>query len=281
MLKAGDFVLCWAVFRQLPFATFLGVARDAGFRGITIGLGAYYRAREDGLTDGDIRALVEDHDLKIEYVDGLLSWIPGAPEVPGTMVPGIRAETDVAKYFEVAAAIGAPMVNAVTVLDFDPGIDAVASAFSSLCEKAYPLRMSLEFTPFGAVPDLKAAQNIIDLVAKKNAGIMLDTWHFGRSNSQLSDIEAIAPERYFAIQVSDTGETRHHDLFEETLHYRLLPGRGAAKVAKTLEALWKHGVRLPYDAEIFSDELLAKPPLEAALQMVAAMISVVPPTDRR
>ncbi len=273
MLGAGDYTISLGQMRGVPLRKALPALARAGFAGFALSIDAYRAAREAGLSDADIRALVADNGLAIEWLDGLICWLPGAP-VP----PGLLAAKDLAEFFDAAAAIGAPMVNAVEIFGHDPGEAAKVDGFAALSDGAQKqgLKVSLEFTPIGSIPDLPAAARIVEAAAHGNGGILFDTWHFTRSHGTIEQIAAVAPDRLFALQVSDTGAPGQCSLFDETMHHRLLPGEGQGRVADLLAFFAAHGVKRALSAEVFNDALLALPLGEMLSRTIAAMRRVSP-----
>lgn len=267
MLGAGDYTISLGQMRGVPLRECLPALVTAGFSGFALSMDAYAAARATGLSDADIRAFVADNGLEIEWLDGLIEWLPGAQKV-----------TDPAEFFDTAAAIGALMVNAVEIFGFDPGQAAKVDGFSALCEaaKKHGLNVALEFTPIGSIPDLPAAARIIEASARENGGILFDTWHFARSHGWLDQIAAVPPDRLFALQVSDTGPAPHHSLFDEAMHHRQLPGEGHGSVATVLAACAAHGVKRPLSAEVLGDTLLALPLAQMLSRTIDALGKVSP-----
>lgn len=276
MLGAGDYTISLGQMRGVPLRQCLPAVAKAGFSGFVLGIDAYLAARASGLGDGDIRALAADNGLSVEWLDGLICWLPGAPFPP--VAPGARLVTDPAEFFDIAAAIGAPMVNAVEIFGFDPGHDAMIAGFSALCAgaKARGIAVSLEFTPIGSIPDLPGAASIIEAAGYDNGGILFDTWHFARSHGTLDQIAAVDPSILFGLQVSDTGSAARGSPVNETMHHRLLPGEGDGRVAEVLSVCAAHGVRRPLSAEVLSDALLALPLEEMLSRTIRAVRKVSP-----
>ena len=81
-LAAGDTVLCSGTLATgISFGERLAAAKAGGFTGISLWGRDYQVAREDGLTDLDIRLLLADHGLSVAELDPCWWWLPGASEV--------------------------------------------------------------------------------------------------------------------------------------------------------------------------------------------------------
>jgi sugar phosphate isomerase/epimerase len=94
----------------------------------------------------------------------------------------------------------------------------------------FGLTGDLEFMPWTAVKDAKAAMRVIDLAGRpSNAGVLVDALHFGRSTTSFADIAAIPRELLHYAQMCDatTGlNFTHEQLIHTARQERLLPGEG-------------------------------------------------------
>lgn len=280
MLRGGQFTISTGQMRKVPLRESVPAVARAGYAGIVLGMDVYLLAREAGMSDADIRALVADNGLEIEYFDGLVCWMPGAPAP--TPPPGVRMVTEPQAFFDAAAAVGAPMINAVEVFGYNPGQAAAIDGFGAICDGAAAsgLRICLEFTPLGAVPAIGDAWAIVDKAGRANGGVLCDCWHFARSGGTDADIRAVPAERIFGVQLCDVQEKPHEQPFVEAMRFRMLPGHGFGDVPGTLKSLWSHGVRRPWSAEVYSEELLERPLDEMLAATLTAMHEVAPAEAR-
>jgi sugar phosphate isomerase/epimerase len=131
------------------------------------------------------------------------------------------------------------------------------AAFAALCERAGEVRVALEFMPFGGLPDLASAWDVVRRAGRPNAGLLVDAWHWSRSGAVAADLETVPAESVMAIQLSDVAERPLADARRETLHHRLAPGEGHGDPAGMVRALRGRGVRAMVSVEVMSDELLA------------------------
>jgi sugar phosphate isomerase/epimerase len=275
VLRHRDLVLCSGAVGDASFAEFLAAARGAGYRGVTFVMDMYVRALEE--TGGSAQRILDalaEHELAADYVDGFLTWLPGAPRAG---VFDALAGFSEADFFDAAEAVGADLVNVVEVFGLDVGVDGAAEALAGVADRALErgLRISLEMTPLGSVPDLATAWEIVRRAGRANLGLLLDTWHYARGASTEAQLLAVPPDRYFGLQISDASGVAWPDLLEETMRGRLLPGEGVAALPQLLGRLERHGVRLPYGLEVLADELSALPPAEAAGRAAASLRSVL------
>lgn len=273
MLTERDYSISMGQMRGVPLRQAVPAIARAGYSGLVLSLQVYRDAVASGLSEADIRSLFCDHGVQVESLDGLIDWMAGTP-VP----PELNGFRDHMAFFEAAAAISAPRVNAVELFHHDPGLAAMADGFAALCggAAAYGLAVSLEFSPIGSLRNLELASGVVEAAGQANGGLLLDTWHFARSGGRPEDIAAIPAERIFGLQVCDVGPLAHDNLMDEAMHHRLLPGEGYGNVAEVLAACAAHGIRQPLSAEVFDDALLALPLDEMLERTIAAMRRVSP-----
>ncbi|MEX2099872.1 MAG: sugar phosphate isomerase/epimerase [Acidimicrobiia bacterium] len=268
MLGRDDLVLCAGTLLESSLRERAHAAQAAGFAGVSLWLSDVFRARAEGMSDADIRALLDDHGLEIGELDCLTSWLPGSgpPEnAPFEVDDAIRASDD--DFFAVADSIGGRSLNIAEIWGSNIELDAAVEAFARVCDRAadHGLLVHLEFLPWSAFPNLNAAWDVVRLADRPNGGLIVDSWHCARSATTLEDLAAIPGERVTAIQLSDaTPEPAHEVITDETMHFRLLPGEGAAHVVEIVQTLDKIGCTAPIGIEVFSDELSAMEPDVAA-----------------
>jgi len=281
-LGAGDLVLCAGTLpRGTSFHERVEAAVAGGFAGISIWGRDYWAARSDGLTDADMRALLDDNGLLVAELDPAWWWLPGAGDIGRTIRPEDDAE-EVFRYgeddlFRIADAVGARSVNAVDVFGGDWNSDDAASAFAGLCDRAadHGLLVHLEFLPWSKIPDLSAAWEVVRGADRPNGGITVDSWHFFRSDSSLDGLRRLPGSRVLGIQLDDGPALPEADLVAATLHDRRLPGDGEFDLSGLMGVLAEIGTGAPIGVEVFSDELHALPPVEAGRRAGDAVRRVV------
>ena len=130
---------------------------------------------------------------------------------------------------EAGAALKA---RAVLVAADDSNVQRLADHYAQLCEfmQPYGITADLEFMPWTGVKDAQTAMRVVRQAGlPKNAGILVDALHFGRSTTSLTDIAALPPEWLHYAQMCDA--TAGLNFSTEALIYtarqeRLLPGEG-------------------------------------------------------
>ena len=74
-------MLCSGTLPRSAFPEKVEAASRAGFRGISLFYSDYASSRAQGLSDADLRKLLEDHGLEIAELDPLMNWLePGSGE---------------------------------------------------------------------------------------------------------------------------------------------------------------------------------------------------------
>jgi sugar phosphate isomerase/epimerase len=268
MLGPGDLVLCSGTLpRDVSFRDRVEAARAGGFRGISLWGRDYWRARHEGWSDADVRALLDDHGVSVAELDPAWWWLPGATEI---VIPADLDTQEVFRYgeselFAIADAVGARSINAVDVFGGDWTVDDAGEALAGLCDRAadHGLLVHVEFLPWSRIPDVATAWDIARAADRANAGIAVDAWHFFRGNADEKALRAIPGDKILGVQLDDGPAPPEPNLVHATLHERLLPGEGEFDLAGLVAALRDVGACTPFGIEVFSDELHALGPVEA------------------
>src|SRR5271170_6423003 len=82
MLGPDDLVLCSGTLpRRVAFAERLAAASAAGFAAVSLWGRYYAAARAEGLSDRDLRTMLDDHGLVVAELDPAWWWLPGADAI--------------------------------------------------------------------------------------------------------------------------------------------------------------------------------------------------------
>jgi sugar phosphate isomerase/epimerase len=283
-LGPGDLVLCSGTLpRRTPFLERLRAATAAGYSAISLWGRDYRAASEEGYGDADLAAMVADHGLAVAELDPAWWWTPGADSfsIPPELDPVDVFRYDEAEMFRIAELFGARSLNAAEVLGGAWDLEQGAAAFAALCDRAaeHGLLVHLEWLAWSKVADLAAALEIVGLADRPNGGVNVDMWHCARTGASAKDLLGIPVDKVLAIQVDDGPADPEDDLVEATLHHRRLPGEGAFDLAGYLGALHALGPTCPIGVEVFSDDLHALGPMEAARRAADATRRVLRAVD--
>ena len=88
---------------------------------------------------------------------------------------------------------------------------------------------------------------------------MVDVWHLERGPSTLADLAEIPGDKVFVVELNDAPAPQSPDLFQDTIHHRVLCGSGTFDVAGFIETLQQIGFAGPWGVEIISDAHRRRP----------------------
>jgi len=215
------------------------VAGQAGFRGLAFQPNwvASYGAAQT-------RKLLDDQGMFAGALEGAMNWGQGPK--------GAGADADL--LLDAASAIGAGVLHAANMaLELDSPAQS-ADGFAALCERAraHDIKVSLEFLPWYAVPDLATAWQIVQAAGADNGGICLDFGHWwnqpGGPDYEL--LRTIPGEKISYVQPTDSPAAPYastSDYFTRNITERPLPGDGPIDVPPIFAALADIGAK-PYFA---------------------------------
>jgi len=271
MYSFSDFGLCCGCVASADFRTLAESARGAGFESITLWPTLFERARADGLTTHDMRAILADNELVVTELDPLCTWLPITIDPADIAAPFYAY--DEAIFFRMADELGARSLNVIQATD-DPierGVVVDALAALSLRAKRHGLVVSVEFMPWSPIGSLGDALALVEAVGDENVGVNIDTWHHFRSGGTVAQLAALDAASVAAIQISDVAARPWDDPLRETALARRLPGEVASDTPAVIAALNAAGVQVPLNVEVFSAELASLTP-RAACERLAASI---------
>lgn len=171
----------------------------------------------------------------------------------------IVCEIDPAKYepaFAIAAELGGKSVISSI---WTENSDLYLSRFAQVCDLAaqYGLSVELEYVPISAVKNLAGVVNVLNVVNRQNAGILVDIHHFHRAGDNPEDLARL-PRRWFHMvhlcdakaEIPANLDEMKHILRED----RDYPGEGGIDIKSILANI----PQVPYSIELpklsFSDK---------------------------
>ena len=165
--------------------------------------------------------------------------------------------------FEAAAELGG---RHVLSSGWTPDRIYVSEKFGEICDLAKPfgLTVDFEFVTFAAMGTLADAANVVKAAGRENGGICIDTLHFFRSNTELSELDGLPKTWFRFMQLCDApGEapaTVDELIFAARADRKFL-GEGGLNLASVVNRL----PVMPYSLEIPNAKLaLSMSPLEFA-----------------
>lgn len=168
----------------------------------------------------------------------------------------LKAENDwdlFARFCERCEALGA---RHVLVAGDDTDRARLTESFARFCELAgrHRLTADLEFMPWTAVPDLKAALSIVEAAGHENGGVLVDALHYDRSATTIEEIAALPRNRVNYVQFCDGAvpyDPSDEGLIRIARGERLFPGQGGIDLLGLARAIPKDvtvSVEIPHRA---------------------------------
>jgi len=180
---------------------------------------------------------------------------------------------------EYAHHLGAPLLLVFCAADIPKGmssgeaVERAAGRAAAYAEITNPLEIGLE--PIGRTTLMggpAAALNIAARSRKPNVGIVMDTFHFYRSQVPDEEVRAIPREKLLLVHINDA-----EDLPVEQLRdaHRLHVGQGVLPLLVTLETLNAIGYHGFLSIEIFREEYWRKPVEQVVREAKSSLDSVL------
>src|SRR5579863_6713298 len=264
--------LCWGTAIGTPLESLIDAAGAAGLGAVTLTAGMYEASRARGVSDAQLRRRLAEQGVRVHAIDPLIGVLPGTPK-PADVPAENRAyfEFTEERCYAAAAALGAETINLAHFGGRAVAEQEFIDCLGPLAERAgrHGVRLTLEFLPESAIPDLAAAQRIVTAVGSRNLRMLLDTWHFARSGGTLGQLLAVPQGLIGGLQISDRREPPPGTAYTP-MGGRLLPGEGEMPLVGLLQALLQREPGLTVAVEVFSDELKALPAPEIAARVAAS-----------
>src|SRR2546430_8174174 len=154
------------------------VAARIGYRGVGLRLIAVtddspgYPIMDDAIMMRETKAELADTGLRLLDIE----FIKIIPDID---IPALES------FIAAGASLGA---RHVITAPYDQDHARLSDGLASIANLAeqYGLSALLEFFPWTTVPDLETAARVVGATSCPNVGILIDTLHFDRSNSSLS-----------------------------------------------------------------------------------------------
>jgi len=263
-------VLCAGTIPRASFRERVLAARAGGFDGVSLRLGDHARARAEGLSDRDMRALLAGEGVAVGEVEALTAWRPGiAPARPEHAEPRVLAAAEAihARAISVVEGPGAPLP-----------LDVATEAFATLCDRAAAHGLLVHIEPWpGSALDLATAASVVEAANRPNGGLLVDTWHVARTRNGTALLGTLPGAVIGTVQISDSPlvEEPEADYLAAALGRRLIPGEGALDLVGFVRLLEAAGSSAPIGVEVCSERLAAEPPATVARRVGRAVRAVL------
>jgi 4-hydroxyphenylpyruvate dioxygenase len=252
-----------------PLAEALRVARATGWDGIELRRLDFRRAEEAGRPADSVLDLVRDAGLPVACVGVELGWM----WAEGAERARLLAVFD--EQCRRAAVLGCATV--MSPVDRDRG--EVARAVASVREVGdiaarHGVRLALEFNSQCAQLDtLERVREVTSRAAHPHCGLLLDTYHLGRSGATLAQVDDVSPAEIAYVQYSDPPRT---GLEAGKALDRLPPGQGSFPFREFFALMARKGYAGFASYEAPNERAWKREPGEVAAEAIAATRGVLP-----
>jgi sugar phosphate isomerase/epimerase len=252
-----------------PLPEVLRILRAVGWDAIELRRVDWERAQQAGQPASAVIDQVRASGLPVACVGVELGWLWASGE-------------ERARLFRVfdeqcgrAAALGAERVMSPV----DRGRGDVRAAAASVREAGdiatrHGVRLALEFnSQCDQLSTLQPMREVLALAAHPSCGLLLDTYHLGRSGARVRDLDDVALSEIAYVQFSDVPRT---GLEPGKVLDRLPPGQGSVPFKEMFGAIVAKGYTGPMSYEAPNQEAWARPAEDVAREALAATRAVLP-----
>jgi sugar phosphate isomerase/epimerase len=177
---------------RFSFAERVAAAAKAGFAGIGLAIEDYAACRERGMSDREMRKILDDYAIRAAELEFLQNWWHDDER-------GRHARVQEDLFYKAADAFGSRHMNVGCAGPRGtlPALEAVAEHFAALCDRAarHGLLVAFEFMPWSDVPDAAATWQLIRLAGRGNGGTLIDTWHYFRGAADPAQVRSVPSDR--------------------------------------------------------------------------------------
>jgi sugar phosphate isomerase/epimerase len=212
-----------------------------------------------GRSAAEVGERVRRDGLRVVF-DPLVGWHPTS-EPSESPFAAIGLEESLRGAAEVGAELVSVVASPHGTLDHAGMVDAFAVVSDRIA--AFGAEAQLEFIPWTAVPDLRTAWDIVIEADRASAGVLVDSWHFFRSDPDFDLLASIDGSRVSSVQLDDGEMLAAPGTRAETMN-RALPGEGDFDLDRFLRALADIGALRRVGAEVITPAHRAMPVAEAA-----------------
>jgi len=252
-----------------PLADALSAIRAAGWDAVELRRIDWERAAAAGQPSTAVIDMVKASGLPVACVGVELGWM---------WAPAAEKK----RLFEVfdeqcgrAAALGSARVMSPV----DRGRGDLGEAARSVREAGdiaarHGVRLALEFNSQAEqLNALAPMRGLMALAAHPACGLLLDTYHLGRSGAEPRALDDVAPAEIAYVQYSDVPKT---GLEPGKALDRLPPGKGRVPFKEFFSAIAARSYAGPMSYEAPNPSAWARPPVEVAREALAATRAVLP-----
>jgi sugar phosphate isomerase/epimerase len=252
-----------------PLADALPIVKAAGWDGVELRRLDFRRAEESGKPADSVLDLVRASGLPVACVGVEFGWMwaDGAERVRLLAVFDEQCRR--------AAALGcATVMSPVDKERGDVGRAAASLREVGAVAAAHGVRLALEFNSQCAqLNTLERGREVLARAGHPRCGLLLDSYHLGRSGASLKAVEDVAPSEIVYVQYSDPPRT---GLEPGKVLDRLPPGRGSFPFREFFALIAAKGYAGYASYEAPNEAAWKRDPADVAREALAATRKVLP-----
>lgn len=232
--------------RSLPnvsMETRIKTAASAGFTSIGVSTKTYRHAIGGGLTSRDILGLLDEHGLVVTEVEFLKGWWAQDGD-PREEYWALRAVED----------FNPQHVN-IGLVDQSLRSGRLAERLRELLQRFHAECLAIESMPFGAIPRVGDAVQLIREVQLDGLGLVLDTWHLLKAGTTIEQLAHVPPDLIACVQMADVDANWSVATRQSSLSERIVPGRGEGRLSSYLRPLMALPTGVDFTVEVMSHQL--------------------------
>jgi sugar phosphate isomerase/epimerase len=252
-----------------PLDAVLRVARETGWDAVELRRADFARAAQAGTPAEAVLEMVRASGLAVACVGVQAGWL---------FAEGAQQE-QLLEAFAESCGWAAALHCRTVMSPVDPGRGPLDRAAASIARAAaiaatHDVRLALEFNSVAEqLNSLAAVRALTRRAAHPRCGILLDTYHLGRSGATLQELEDLAPDEIAYVQYSDVPAGA---LPPGVTTNRLPPGRGTFPFTEFFRLLQRKGYGGHASYEAPNPSAWAQAPAAVAGEALAATKRVLP-----
>lgn len=237
---------------EVTFEGRVKAAKEAGYEGLGLRAENYVAALQEGLHDKDILEILKKYDMKVTEVEYITLWAENERSLEQQMKEQMC--------FHMCDLFDVKQINCGLMENYS--VEHTAGKLKELCHRAGEIIIGVEPMPYSGIPDLEKAWKVVEASGCDNAKIILDTWHWVRSNQPYEGvIDMIPAEKVVSVQINDVQARPYaaQVLRDESMHDRVAPGLGFGDTVGFCKMLRKKGIKPnAVGVEVICDEYVEK-----------------------
>ena len=247
-----------------PLAKTLTIARDVGWHAVELRRIDFARAAASGTPASAVIELVKTSGLPVACVGVELGWMHAEGDERGRLL----------SVFEESCRWAVALGCATVMSPVDKGVGDAAQAIASIRDVGaiaarHGVRLALEFNALCAHWNtLPRVRDLVRRAAHPGCGLLLDTYHLGKSGASPDALDDLDPREIAYVQFSDVPRNPAPGAFTD----RLPPGQGTVPFREIFGRIAKKGYEGYLSYEAPNPAAWARDPVDVAREALAATL---------